>query len=284
MILKNRVLAKSGPREKEGIVRHYRFDNTKIEDHALVWGTHFPNAENVGKFENMHFTSGNLVADVNIDESKMTDDMWKYLWDHPDASIGYEYSLTEENGVLYQDIDKIKHVTIGIEDGVCSTPECGLSTGADSKISYIKSKGVLKMSNEGPLAKHLEDAKKILALEADKVKLEGQLKTQAESLEGIETFKKDSESLAKIREAEKKALVKELVTATGKEESVFAGDSLEALTKFRSLLPTTPPDNSGTIILSGGGDEDRPEGMPKKATVTFYGSKWDKRKPRSYVM
>ena len=138
--------------------------------------------------------------------------------------------------------------------------------------------------SEGPLEKYLEYEQQIKALEASNAKLEGQLEKQAESLTDIDTLKKDSESLAKIHEEEKKTLIEELVKTTGKEEKIFAGDTLESLKKYRSLLPTTPPDNSGTIILSSGADEDRPEGMPEEATVTYYGAKWDKREKRSYVM
>ena len=287
MILKNRILAKSGPRKKDNKVLHYRFDSTKIDDYALTWthppGNELDKATVIGHFMNVQLKKGDLVGDIFIDESKLSTDQWHYLWDHPDVSIGYEYSLTEQDGITYQDIHKINHVAIGIEEGVCSTPECGLSTQADSKISILQSKGVLQMS-DGPLEKYLEYEQAIKALEADNKKLAGQLKEQAETLEGVESLKKDSDALAKIHEAEKKKLIEELVTTTGKDAKIFEGETLEALNKFRALLPTSPPDNSGTIVLSGGADDDRPEGMPEKATVTYYGAKWDKRKPKEYVM
>lgn len=277
---------------KDGKLLHYRFDSCTIDDYALIWGNHPENndlskAEIVGNFRNARLKDGKVIADIHIDETKMSTDKWHYLWDHPDASIGYRYKQTKEGDTVYQDIHTINHVAIGIKEGTCSTPQCGLSSQADSKekFSYTTSKEVLSMT-DGPLEKYLEYENKITALEGDVKKLEGQIEESTESMKelDIEALKKDSDALAKIREVEKKDLIEKLVKETGKDTKDFEGETLENLNKFRALLPGTPPEKDGKIVLTGDTDDDRPEGMPKKATISYYGAPWKKDKPKDYVM
>jgi len=94
MILKNRVVATEGLKNKDGREQIYKFaQDLQFDDHAVTWGHPYNNdlayADVIGKFLNPRIKDGKLIVDIAINEDKLDYDRWRYLYDHPDASIGY---------------------------------------------------------------------------------------------------------------------------------------------------------------------------------------------------
>jgi len=110
--------------------------------------------------------------------------------------------------------------------------------------------------------------------------LQGQLKTAQDEADQLKKFK------AEVEEREKQAIIQELVSRTGQDAAKFSDKTLAMLKEFRALLPVDEPptdQGSGTITLTAGGDQ-RPKGMPAKATVSYYGAPWREDKPEKYVL
>lgn len=139
--LKNRIIAKEGPRIKDGILQHYNLQEAKFTEKWLTLHRHPANNQIqshqiIGRVLNERLKNGNLIVDMDIFDDLLSDEDKIMIQNLQDVSIGYWYSFDEDIDIKMpiRKVKKINHVVIGAELGVCSYPECGLNVvAADTK-------------------------------------------------------------------------------------------------------------------------------------------------------
>ena len=201
MLLKNRIIAREGPRKKDGVLQHYDFSQVEFKEKWLTLHTHPINNivtsdKIVGRFFNERVTDGNLIVDMDIFDDELNDDELQILRDHQDVSIGYWYEAATDENIAHpvRKVQIINHVAIGTEQGVCSFPECGLKVAAaDNKNPYDTDLfGIEKMANPTQLNVGCDEK------DATIEKLTNELKDTQEALkvaqDSITTYESDEKS------------------------------------------------------------------------------------------
>ena len=213
MLLKNRIIAREGPRTKDGLLQHYDLSEIEFKEKWLTLHTHPANNKVtsdkiVGRFFNERLKDGKLIVDMDIFDDELNDDELQILKDFQDVSIGYWYEAATDENIAHpiRKVKVINHVAIGTEHGVCSFPECGLKVAAaDNKTPYDNdSFGIEKMVE--PIQTQLTPGcdEKDATIE----KLTNELKDTQEllkvAMDSLETF--ESEEKSKLIESLAKRL------------------------------------------------------------------------------
>lgn len=217
MLLPNRVIAREGPRKKDGILQQYDFKEAVFKEKWLTFHTHPPNNavqsnQIVGRIKNERLENGALIVDMDIFDDILTKEQLEHLKNNQDVSIGYWYEAATDEFIAHpiRKVKVINHVVIGTEKGVCSFPDCGLNVAATDyalnsnliKFEYVGLKQGTDIFEEG-LIKMTDPVQKTLNIGCDEKdaqieKLQNELKDTQEKLkvasDTITTYEADAKS------------------------------------------------------------------------------------------
>ena len=213
MELQNRVIAREGPRKKDGVLQHYDLSEAKFTEKWLTFHTHPANNavksnQIIGRIKNERLKNGALIVDMDIFDDILTPEQLQHLKDNQDVSIGYLYEAGTDELIAHpiRKVKIINHVVIGTEKGVCSFPECGLNvTATDSNTNstdYVGFKSDFEIFDQG-LIKMADPVQKTLDIGCDEKdaqieQLQNELKNTQEELkvaaDAITAYEADAKS------------------------------------------------------------------------------------------